>query len=1026
MMQKILLWTLLLGFPITIQAQNLNEQLIDSVILGKYDQAKKLVQRGARANYVQTILIKGQTRESYLKNFTRLQNKKSVVGAVAEVFVKAVALPFVLLADILTPRKSRDKYEYFSVMDYVLVQTDSPKKHEFIRWLYYRGGRPTQQGHSKIKLMISALKGQNVPFLKMLLRHGYSPRVHVTTDGTALNYILNHYPAKKKQVAARLFLNYGVSPLTFYGDDVAPLVDALKTNDRVMLKLFYAYLRPWQIKNYKDTQGLFEQAIATNDINIVKGLIKKGFGWRKLDLWPYVLTNEKSSDQQKAELVKYLINLNLKSKLYPKQKTTYIGKSLYDIIQYKKYFQDAHYQLELLQFVLKKDANPLVNASKEDKDPLTIAIETSDVSVIRLLLKYCKTVDIKNAKTNHVALVAKHHKDLSLLRAFIDQGFDWQKPLTEGVVDAYTYLLTTNVGQEVTSLALLKQLLTKKSDLNQGIYKPRQNISKNRNKEYFTPLALLYRNYIEHWKDSVQRFYFYQKAHLLIQQGANPTLDKGKVSMLDYAIYRRDWDTFRFLVKRLTSAHINQGNTNPIVTLLKSRGLKTKQIQLLLDKGVGWKKLSDNGRKITAFLLEKRPHDTLDQQNDQLLEYFLKNGAKLPVTISRINRRYYTSHYDHYTPLGLVLKSYQKYVQYPDSMSAFIRKAKILMAHGVTPFQKDSLAVSGIEKAIDQKATPAIKFFLSNVTSQQIAKQPGIVAYAVQKSSASYDIVKLLLSKDFLWDKDRIFNFDLIQGAIKAYGHHPENIQVIEEVLRQGANPDQTTVYGQTVLSRTLEEYVKITRQQHYGYRKQARRLNRIVDILLKYKANPMVITREVVPRRLNQTGNYTALHWAISTDDRRMVKKLLANISPEQAQQAHSFNLRLACERSYLGVVRLLVNKGFDWKNFVNPIKGNVLHSIIANTDRDVNKRRMLRYFINKGVNINHKDQFGMTPLMFAIVKRPGNLRLIRLLLKKGADVQMVNQQGKNVIQQAYDLKRKKRYYREEYGKVIKLLEKK
>ncbi|HAS46631.1 MAG TPA: hypothetical protein DCS93_39475 [Microscillaceae bacterium] len=107
----------LLWLSFATQAQTLNQQLIAAVHAGQYARAKQLILRGANPNSTQKIFIKGHTRESYLKDYMKVKSKGG--AGIVEITGKAILLPMVLLAEILTPRKVADRNEYYSVLLWV-------------------------------------------------------------------------------------------------------------------------------------------------------------------------------------------------------------------------------------------------------------------------------------------------------------------------------------------------------------------------------------------------------------------------------------------------------------------------------------------------------------------------------------------------------------------------------------------------------------------------------------------------------------------------------------------------------------------------------------------------------------------------------------------------------------------------------------------------------------------------------------------------------------------------------------------
>ena len=1022
MMRRKLLCLSLVWLSFVAQAQTLNQQLIIAVRAGKYTEAKELIRKGANPNYRRKIFIKGHTRKSFLKDYGKVKSK-SVGKGVAEGIIKGVMLPFVLFAEIVTPRKVADRNEYYSVLDYAIWQENTPQKHAFVRWLFNKGGRKVHWRNQRAGLVACALEGQNLAFIDKLLKSNYSPRIIINKCGSGLNYVLKNYPADQKLAACKLLLRYGASPLRVYGNYPTPLALAAKVQNKPVLQLFSQYIGPDELKKHKRPKELIGQITSLGDTLMIQALVDKGFEWHQVNVLYEVLTHSKLSYEHKKRWLQYFTRLGLHTNPKNQKKYAEISTFLYQIIQYKSYF-NYNQRHELLKYLLDQGANPLLQPFGYTTDPLSLCITKSNTANIKLFLNYCKPADIKSVKANHVALVAHYH-NLDLVQQFMQMGFDWQKPLPEKTNPLYVYMLKRNPLPEATSIKLLEQFLPTNTNLNLPVRYDAQDPFYNTGREFHNPLSLLYQTYQKKPNDSIHRYPFYKKAERLMKQGANPLLNHGKGSALDRAIRNRDWGALRFFVERLTKENVAEGNTNPIGVILSQASFHPQYVQMLIAKGVNWREQAQQGKMLIEYLLERDYNAQRNEEKNKLLEYFLKNGASLPQVISRKAKAFMDDSYELFCPLGVVLKSYKGYLSHPKEIEAFVQKAKVLVTYGANPLAKEGLTKSALEIAIDLRAMSVIKLFLDQVTPQQVAQSKTTLAYAMRssKKTLSSEIIRLLIEKGLPWDKNNTFRDDLIASEAQAQDHAKEYIATLGHLLRNGANPNQLIYNKYTLLTKVMRKYRKPSSRMS-GTKRYYKMLQSFIDTLLHYGANPMIKTESITPKSLNQDQYYTALQWGIERKDHRLLKKLLTNISTEQVQKAEAFNLRLACERSTWEIVLLLIEKGFDWKNFLNLSNGNVLHSILSHPYKIMDTRQALKYFLSQGVAVNHLDVFDTSPLMYLIEKRPTALELTRLLLKYGADLKQ-QKQGSNVIEQAVFWMNRRPEAKDAYKKLIRLLKK-
>jgi len=156
-----------------------------------------------------------------------------------------------------------------------------------------------------------------------------------------------------------------------------------------------------------------------------------------------------------------------------------------------------------------------------------------------------------------------------------------------------------------------------------------------------------------------------------------------------------------------------------------------------------------------------------------------------------------------------------------------------------------------------------------------------------------------------------------------------------------------------------------------------------IARYLLKREANP----------NLKNTYEQTPLALACSTGNLELVKLLFehgAKCDPQEDADKPNNLLRIACdaprERGNFEIIKFLVEeKGYDITQKTKD-EETMLHFYMFRTPSKEIKISHIRYFLENGIDVNAKNNFGNTPLHWACTKR--NFELIKFLVSQGADV--------------------------------------
>ncbi|XP_071086322.1 ankyrin-3-like, partial [Haliotis cracherodii] len=160
-----------------------------------------------------------------------------------------------------------------------------------------------------------------------------------------------------------------------------------------------------------------------------------------------------------------------------------------------------------------------------------------------------------------------------------------------------------------------------------------------------------------------------------------------------------------------------------------------------------------------------------------------------------------------------------------------------------------------------------------------------------------------------------------------------------------------------------------------------------LVDLLVK-KGGDMSL--------VNNSGD-NILHQACRGGDEGTVKRVLAQdkVDINSRDKRGWTPVVVAALARHGELVDFLVKKGADMSS-VNNSGDNILHQACSGGDVEIVKRILAL----EKVDINSRDQNGETPVMMAA--RDGHVQLVEVLVKKGADMSLVNNGGDNILHQA------------------------
>ena len=202
-------------------------------------------------------------------------------------------------------------------------------------------------------------------------------------------------------------------------------------------------------------------------------------------------------------------------------------------------------------------------------------------------------------------------------------------------------------------------------------------------------------------------------------------------------------------------------------------------------------------------------------------------------------------------------------------------------------------------------------------------------------------------------------------------------------LLDTGLDPNSETDHGTTLLMMAATDADKVRLLLSRGVKVSAK----AVTIAASWRGTAASL-------RLLQESNAEALERASMTGDLENVATLLKNGGEPSA------GLSQAVTFGYSDLVRTLVAAGANAK-MTESTGINLLHwASIAN------RPEVIPVLVQAGVPINAQDNFHYTPLMYAAAIDFGDTRVLKALLKAGADPKIRNGEGRTALEQA-------RYYR-------------
>lgn len=248
----------------------------------------------------------------------------------------------------------------------------------------------------------------------------------------------------------------------------------------------------------------------------------------------------------------------------------------------------------------------------------------------------------------------------------------------------------------------------------------------------------------------------------------------------------------------------------------------------------------------------------------------------------------------------------------------------------------------------------------ANVNAKQNAVP--LIMY-ITDSEKSVEIARLFISAGANINAVSYINTNALHMATRLC-----NISLMELLLEEGISPNQESKQGRTPFL-DLCEYCDLDKLK----------IREAIDILIKYGA-------DIHTKDKRQKG---AMHLSYSSDNYKVMLALLKyNIDQTVEKVPVLFKMT-----SNTTEFKQMVNEGMNIDQTTR--FGNLLFQTILD-----NKIGLTRFLIKKGIDVNHQNEDGETPLILSAKFKNKNQPIsIWSLLDAGADITIEDDKGKTVL---------------------------
>lgn len=284
------------------------------------------------------------------------------------------------------------------------------------------------------------------------------------------------------------------------------------------------------------------------------------------------------------------------------------------------------------------------------------------------------------------------------------------------------------------------------------------------------------------------------------------------------------------------------------------------------------------------------------------------------------------------------------------------------------------------------------------------AKAPSPIFAHIRQGNVSA-IATALADRSQLESRDASGNTPLIQAAFYL------DAAQVETFLEHGADPNAANRAGATALMRATADVHKVRALLKRGAKADARSASGHTALIIACREHGAAdVVRELLAQGADVhaaiPAGVNALMAAVETGDEEVVRLLLVQgANPNSAVRlpyspAVESALMMAAHYGHAGCVKLLLEHGAD-PRFASDY-GNALHFAAM-----TNRVEVARLLIDRGVDVNvpgrriasFRNDFGLTPLMYAAGTERNDPTLVQLLLDAGAKVDAKTAAGETAL---------------------------
>jgi len=166
-------------------------------------------------------------------------------------------------------------------------------------------------------------------------------------------------------------------------------------------------------------------------------------------------------------------------------------------------------------------------------------------------------------------------------------------------------------------------------------------------------------------------------------------------------------------------------------------------------------------------------------------------------------------------------------------------------------------------------------------------------------------------------------------------------------------------------------------------------------------KETPTIRTKLTTPHQKERLQTNKKVHWHQKTDKGSRVERVKpAPVKPQKVQRkkpaiglvSRSLPLLMvAVKKDNLYLVKKLIAEGTNPK--IQDIDGNEALAYVT----DMTSPELIDYLLAQGLDINHRNKYQNTPLMFAI--KSAGVKQVKFMIERGADVRAMTRSGRTMV---------------------------